>query len=133
MYDVGGGDGLFTVAPAFIGIIFVIILILFIVNAFNGLSQWKKNEESPRLSVPAHVISKRTNVTRHDHLHDPHVHSQSSSYFITWEFDSGDRTEFRISGKEFGLLAEGDMGTLTFQGTRFIDFSRKKHTQEKFD
>ncbi|MFJ7859165.1 DUF2500 domain-containing protein [Peribacillus sp. NPDC097206] len=130
--DVGGGDGLFTAAPVFIGIIFVIILILFIVNVFNGLSQWKENEESPRLSVPAHVISKRTNVTRHNHFHDNDVHSHSSSttYFITCEFDSGDRTEFRISGKEFGLLAEGDIGTLTFQGTRFIDFSRKKQTEE---
>ncbi|KON67744.1 DUF2500 domain-containing protein [Peribacillus butanolivorans] len=130
MYDVGGsGDWLFTVAPIFIGIIFVIIFIVIIVNLFSGLSQWKKNEESPRLSVPAIVKIKRTNVTRNSHLHEHnntvHSHGSSTTYFTTFEFESGDRSEFRISGKEFGVLAEGDIGTLTFQGTRYIDFTRK--------
>ncbi|MFB7642128.1 DUF2500 domain-containing protein [Peribacillus butanolivorans] len=130
MYDVGGsGDWLFTVAPIFIGIIFVIIFIVIIVNLFSGPSQWKKNEEAPRLSVPAIVKIKRTNVTRNSHLHDHntnvHSHGSSTTYFTTFEFESGDRAEFRISGKEFGMLAEGDIGTLTFQGTRYIDFTRK--------
>ncbi|MGG4266976.1 DUF2500 domain-containing protein [Peribacillus simplex] len=128
MYDVGGsGDWIFTGAPAFIGIIFVIIVIMIMVNIFSGLSQWKKNEESPRLSVPAMVKVKRTNIIRNGHVHDHSVHSQSSSttYYITFEFESGDRSEFHVSGKEFGILAEGDVGTLTFQGTRYIEFTRK--------
>ena len=128
MYNDGGsGDLLFTVAPTFIGIIFVIIFVTIIVNSFRGLSQWKKNEESPRLSVPAVVKTKRTNVTRHSHHDSDHAHSHHSSttYFITFEFESGDRSEFRVSAKEYGMLAEGDIGTLTFQGTRYIDFTRK--------
>ena len=48
----------------------------------------------------------------------------STTYFITFEFESEDRLEFRVSDKEFGMLAEGDKGTLTFQGTRHIDFIR---------
>ncbi|MDM5452006.1 DUF2500 domain-containing protein [Peribacillus simplex] len=129
MYDVGGsGDWIFTGAPVFIGIIFVIILIMFIVNLFSGLSQWEKNDKSPRLSVPAMVKVKRTNTIRngHSYNHNNNLHSQSSSttYYITFEFESGDRSEFHISGKMFGILAEGDVGTLTFQGTRYIDFTR---------
>lgn len=132
MYDVGGsGEWIFTGAPVFIGIIFVFIIIMIMVNISSGLGQWKKNEESPRLSVPAMVKVKRTNIIRnghsYDHNHNHHVHSQGSSttYYITFEFESGDRSEFHISGKEFGILAEGDAGTLTFQGTRYIDFTRK--------
>ncbi|MDV7766780.1 DUF2500 domain-containing protein [Peribacillus sp. CSMR9] len=130
MYDVGGsGDWIFTGAPVFIGIIFVIIFIMIIVNVFSGLSQWEKNEKSPRLSVPAMVKVKRTNTIRNGHSygHNNNLHSQSSSttYYITFEFESGDRSEFHISGKKFGILAEGDVGTLTFQGTRYIDFTRK--------
>ncbi|AMM94614.1 hypothetical protein UP17_20815 [Peribacillus simplex] len=129
MYDVGGsGDWIFTGAPVFIGIIFVIILIMIIVNLFSGLSQWEKNDKSPRLSVPAMVKVKRTNTIRngHSYNHNNNLHSQSSSttYYITFEFESGDRSEFHISGKMFGILAEGDVGTLTFQGTRYIDFTR---------
>ena len=68
MYDVGrSGDWLFTIGPTFIGIIFVIIFIGIIVSLFSGLRQWKKNEDSPRLSVPSIVKIKRTNVTRHSH------------------------------------------------------------------
>ena len=131
MYDVGGnGDWLFTVGPIFIGIIFVIIFIGIIVSLFSGLRQWRENEDSPRLSVPAIVKIKRTNVTRHSHHHhhdhNSHSHSSSTTYFITFEFESGDRSEFHVSGKEYGMLAEGDIGTLTFQGTRYIDFTRTK-------
>ncbi|WP_433958254.1 DUF2500 family protein [Cytobacillus horneckiae] len=35
----------------------------------------------------------------------------------------GDRTEFCIPGKDYGLITEGDVGNITFQGTRFIEFS----------
>ena len=38
--------------------------------------------------------------------------------------ESGDRMELRVSGREYGLLAEGDRGQLTFQGTRYLSFVR---------
>ncbi|WP_419881345.1 DUF2500 domain-containing protein [Peribacillus sp. B-H-3] len=132
MFGAGeGGDWLFTAVPIFIGIIFVIIFVGIIFSLFMGLRQWKKNEESPRLSVPAIVKIKRTNVRRHTHHHDQNApsHSSSTSYFITFEFESGDRSEFHVSGKEYGILAEGDTGTLTFQGTRYINYTRKKQIE----
>lgn len=122
-------DWMFSGASDLIGIMFVILFILFIFQLINGLSQWKKNEESPRLAVPAVVKSKRTKVTGHVHTNEQHISSQSSStaYYITFEFEGGDRFEFHLSGKEFGMLAEGDSGTLTFQGTRYLGFARKDH------
>ena len=39
--------------------------------------------------------------------------------------ESGDRMEFAIRGTEYGLLAEGDRGKLTFQGTRYLGFQRQ--------
>lgn len=128
MYDMPGrGDWLFDFGPIFIAIIFIIIVISIIASLFSGLKQWKKNENSPRLTVPAIVKVKRTNVTRRTHHHhdnNHHSHSTSTTYFVTFEFESGDRSEFHVSGKEYGMLAEGDIGKLTFQGTRYLDFSR---------
>ncbi|SFC41149.1 Protein of unknown function [Bacillus sp. OV322] len=132
MFDTGeGGDWLFTAVPIFIGSIAVIVFIIIIAGLFMGLRQWKKNEESPRLSVPAVVKIKRTNVSTDTHHHDQNTpfHSSSTSYFITFEFESGDRSEFHVSGKEYGILAEGDTGTLTFQGTRYINYSREKQIE----
>ncbi|MCH1624299.1 DUF2500 domain-containing protein [Fredinandcohnia quinoae] len=119
------GDAMFTFAPIFIGIIFVIVIGSIIVNAIKGVGQWKKNEESPRLTVPAVVKTKRSDVRRRTNHHDNHHHHSSTTiYYVTFEFDSGDRTEFKISGSEYGQLAEGDSGKLTFQGTRYLGFER---------
>ena len=48
----------------------------------------------------------------------------STSYYITFEFLNGSRTEFLVTDKEYGIIAEGDVGILTFLGTRFISFER---------
>lgn len=53
------------------------------------------------------------------------MHSYNySKYFVTFEFESGDRVEMPVDGSEYGLLVEGDTGKLTFQGTRYLGFSR---------
>ena len=46
-------------------------------------------------------------------------------YYVTFQVESGDRMELSVRGKEYGLLAEGDYGRLTFQGTRYLGFQRK--------
>jgi hypothetical protein len=32
--------------------------------------------------------------------------------------------EFSVYGEEYGMLAEGDEGKLTFQGSRYLGFER---------
>jgi hypothetical protein len=48
----------------------------------------------------------------------------STTYYATFEVESGDRLEFTVSGKEYGMLVEGDIGKLVFQGTRYHSFDR---------
>lgn len=76
----------------------------------------RKNDAAPRLSVEATVVTKRTQV-RGDHAH--------TTYFATFQFESGDRLEMQIPHDRFGYLVEGDIGKLTFQGTRFLEFQRQ--------
>ena len=47
-----------------------------------------------------------------------------TSYYDTFEVESGSRMELAVSGEEYGMLAEGDRGRLTFQGTRYKGFER---------
>ncbi len=131
-YAMGGGDAMFQIVPIFIGIIFVIVIGSILISVFKGVGEWQKNEQSPRLSVPAVVTSKRIDVTKRSNMHhhnDTHHHHSSSThtkYFVTFEFESGDRSEFHVSGKEYGLLSEDDNGVLSFQGTRYLGFERNK-------
>ena len=121
----GFGFGMFQFM---FSLFFILVIGVFVVTAVKGISQWNKNNHSPRLTVPATVIAKRTNVSHHHH----HNHAgtgmghttHSTSYYVTFQVESGDRMELHLAGHEFGLLVEGDQGKLTFQGTRYLGFER---------
>jgi len=108
-------------------IVFVLVIGTFIVTAVKGIGQWNKNNNSPRLTVPATVVSKRTNVTRHHHggANGHHHHHTSTTYYVTFQVESGDCMELHVAGHEYGLLVEGDNGRLTFQGTGYLGFERQ--------
>ena len=106
-------------------IIFVMVFGMIIFQFVTGIGTWHKNNQSPRLSVSATIVAKRENITHHSHanagdLSGTHgYHSTSStSYYVTFQVESGDRMELPVSGREYGMLAEGDIGKLSFQGTR---------------
>lgn len=116
-----------SVFPFLFFIVFGIILIVFVVTFVRGIGEWHKNNNSPRLTVPAKVVSKRTSVSHgHHHSASGHMHTTGSTrYYATFEVESGDRMELALSGSEYGMLAEGDTGKLTFQGTRYLSFERE--------
>lgn len=125
------GDFLFQFGPIFIGIIFIFVIGSILFAIFKGIGQWHKNEQSPRLSVPAIIKAKRTDVSRSSNNDNNSLSSSTyTTYYLTFEFESGDRTEFHVSGKEYGLLSENDTGILNFQGTRFLGFERNSINQE---
>ena len=107
-------------------IVFALVIGTFLFVIISGLLQWNKNNRSPVLTVEAKVVSRRTDVSRRHHRHDnAAMHTSTSTwYYVTFEVESGDRIEFSVSGTEYGLLAEGDEGKLTFRGTRYMRFDR---------
>ena len=119
----GMGFGLFGVMFT---IVFVLVIGTFIVTAVRGIGEWNKNNHSPRLTVPAVVVTKRTNVSHHHGGANNHHHSHTStSYYVTFQVESGDRMELHVTGQEYGMLVEGDNGKLSFQGTRYLGFERQ--------
>jgi len=97
----------------------------------QGILQWNRNNHSPRLTVEALVVTKRTEVSHHRHAnagnhsgaHGYHT-TTSTAYYVTFQVDSGDRVELTVGGADYGQLVEGDRGKLTFQGTRYLGFER---------
>lgn len=125
-FGMGRGFGMmFGLFPILFGIVFLLIIGMFLVTAVRGIGTWKKNNHSPRLDVSAVVVAKRTNVSHHHHGDSSSHMSSSTWYYATFQVESGDRMEFSVSGAEYGLLAEGDRGRLSFQGTRYLSFERE--------
>ena len=103
-------------------LIFFIAFAMIILAFVKGIAEWNKNNHSPRLTVDATVVAKRTNVSHH---HNSNGHSsRSTTYYVTFQVESGDRMELKMNGYEYGMLVEGDKGKLTFQGTRYLGFER---------
>ena len=121
-FGMGGFDLMFSIFPFLFITVFVIVIGTFVVMAVRGVGTWSKNNASPRLTVSAQVVTKRTQVSHHHHQ-DSMSHT-STAYFATFQVESGDRMEFSVSGAEYGMLAEGDQGSLAFQGTRYLGFER---------
>ena len=119
----GFGFGMFQIM---FFIVFGLAISTVLISLIKGVKEWNKNNHSPRLTVPATVVTKRTDITRrrsggtngHHHYHT------STNYYVTFEVESGDRMELHLSGPEYGLLVEGDKGKLSFQGTRYLGFER---------
>lgn len=112
-------DAMFIIVP-------ILIIGVFIFIVVKGVSEWSSNNNSPKLTVPAKMVTKRIR-TSNSHHSDDHMHTTSTtSYYVTFQFESNDRTEFSLSGSEYGMLAEGDTGMLTFQGTRYLEFERNE-------
>ena len=114
----------FSIMQVIMLLVFVLVLGSIIVTLIRGVGEWNKNNQSPKLTVPVTVVAKRSDV--HREIETMHTFT---SYYVTFQVESGDRMEFEISDMEYGMLAEGDRGMLTFQGTRYLSFQRNESAE----
>lgn len=110
----------------------VLFIALFLFILIKAISQQKKNDNSPRLTVYCVIVDKRTETMQHSTpvggdisgAHGFHTMTDTA-YYVIFQVESGDRIELSVSGSEYRQLVEGDQGKLTFQGTRYLGFERK--------
>ena len=99
----------------------VLFFILFFAVIAKNIAQWFKNENSPRLTVPARIVDMQRK-THHHHSGGHHHHTHT--YHVTFEVESGDRMELKVSRNEYGMLVVDDSGRASFQDTRYLGFER---------
>lgn len=122
MIGFGGNSGFgvtFSIMQVIMLLVFVLVLGSIIVTLIRGVGEWNKNNQSPKLTVPVTVVAKRSDV--HREIETMHTFT---SYYVTFQVESGDRMEFEVDGSDYGLLVQGDIGKLSFQGTRYLGFER---------
>lgn len=96
--------GLFdAVFPIVFFLMFVVVIGTFVFIFARSISEWNHNNQSPKLRVNATVVTKREDIR---HMDSDDTISSSTSYFITFQVESGDRIEFHVSGQQYGMLAQ---------------------------
>ncbi|WP_211750147.1 DUF2500 domain-containing protein [Paenibacillus sp. Marseille-Q4541] len=103
-------------------VVFVVILGIIAFSIGKEALQWGKNKKQPVLTVHSRITGRRIQVQQQTNQSEGN--STRTMYYVTFEVESGDRLEFKVGGKDYGLCSEGDQGRLTFQGTRYIGFDR---------
>lgn len=119
-------DSTFDLFTKLFLVVFLVILGIIVAGLVRSGLQWHKNNQSPKLTVPAAVVAKRTEVNSYTTTAGQHAYTNSdTNYYVTFEVRSGDRMELCVSGQTYGMMSENDIGMLTFQGTRFLNFERR--------
>lgn len=121
----------FGSVPLMFRIIPMIVIGVFVYVIGSMLYRWFVNQTSPVQERYAVVVSKRAHASgsmhHHGMNHNGMHHSGShTSYYVTFQFEDGERLELPVGGRDFGVLVEDDTGLLNYQGTRFNDFQRQR-------
>ncbi|MGU3472511.1 DUF2500 domain-containing protein [Paenibacillus sp. D51F] len=125
-------ESIFSTAGTAFTILIAVIAVIIGAGLWKSYSGWSRINGQPQLSVKAAVVSKRSRV-RSRQPYEEGSHQQTlTDYYATFEVESGDRMEFSVTGKDFGLLAEGDVGKLTFRGSRYQGFERDNNRVIQF-
>lgn len=118
-FDSFGMHSMTRMFPIMFFSVFFLVFGFFAFAIITVMRSHRKNNNAPRLTVGAKVVDKRQVHSRGGKDHMGRIW-----YYVTFEVESGDRLELETGEGEYGLLASGDAGMLTFQGTRFLKFER---------
>lgn len=125
-------DLVLDLIPIFFLIMFALFFVVLISTAVKASREKKNNDAALVQEVEAVVTGKRTRVSTavggRDLAGDDYrrgFHSRTTCY-ATLELLSGERLEFQVKDVDYGELVEGDRGTLSFQGTRFLRFQQER-------
>lgn len=101
--------------------IFIVVVGLFIKAIYNSIVEKIYNDSQPILTKNAKISAKRTEMSGGSNT------SVRTAYYATFEFaENKERLELEVYSEDYGLLAEGDSGKLTYQGSRYINFRESR-------
>ncbi|WP_409484426.1 DUF2500 domain-containing protein [Arsenicicoccus dermatophilus] len=116
--DLGGGfASIFAVVPVLVLLGFVVVVGSIVYRAVRYAAATPQTER-------AVCVAKRLRVSGGGSVGD--VRSRAStSYFATFDLADGRRLELQVPERDYGLLAEGDRGTLTWRDVVFTSLMRE--------
>ena len=95
----------------------VVLAIPMVIAVLRVARRWSIEKRSPLDKAEARVVDKRTLVTG--------GRPETQTYYVTFEFPTGQRLELEVPGRDSGVLVVGDQGTLAWQGPRYLGFARE--------
>ncbi len=98
---------------------FALVIGIIVIVAVGIAAYYLYNLAQATVTRKAKIVAKRTAVTQ-----TAGQNSVQTSYYCTFEFEDGQRAEYNVGARQYGLSAEGDRGELDTKGALFWDFRR---------
>ena len=98
-----GFDALFSIL---FPLVFLFVLGMILFTVVGNLRTWSKNNASPRLTVPATVVAKRTNVSRH-HTANAGDMTGAHGYHLLCDLSGGKRRPHGAAAERHGIRPAG--------------------------
>ena len=102
-YEFDDTSPFFWVFLVVVILIFLVVIGIFVYIIVRNVGQWNKNNHSPRLTVNARIVGKRMDINNgHRTRMGGTMYTPSSTwYYVTIQFDSGDRMEFPVNAYKY--------------------------------
>ncbi len=100
-------------------------LVAFIVIVIRRIIRETPKDYASGTTIEATVFSKRTRKKRDPNTlpyDKEYAYAATSFHYITFETTDCRRIELAVNSATYQRLSEGDTGTLTYQGSQYIDF-----------
>ena len=104
-------------------LVMVILSVLF--KAVRKNNQRQKDELCPVITKKARVVRRKI-IIRPNNITAIGVATDTLEGKVVFEAEDGEELEFRLIGKTYRDIIEGDEGMLTYQGSEFISFERNE-------
>lgn len=120
-------QSVFDLIPIFFFLMFAVMFGVIIFTVVKTARERRGNDGASLRRLEARVASKRSRVGRFVQSADGDKVSARgplarSVYHVTFLVQDGGKLELQVSESDYGKLTEGVRGTLSVQGTRYLDF-----------
>jgi len=105
--------------PALFNAVFALVIGLIVIFAVGTAAYYLYNLAQETVTRKVKVVAKRTSFTQ-----ATGQNPAQTTYYCTFEFEDGQRAEYHVGVRQYGLIAEGDRGELDTKGALFWDFRR---------
>lgn len=117
-------ESMFSVFYFIFGLALVYIIGSLLLKAFKSINEKTLNDQSPVLKIPAIVVEKRVQTQNQTHYGDDDNYvSIKNEFIIIFEnIQNSNRLAFEVHEDVYNTIVKDDVGYLTYQRKRFLDF-----------
>lgn len=108
-----------------IGLFFAVVIGGITYQQIQKMRVSARNNTLPILTTSATLVSKRKDIiAQPPGINPKNQIAPSTTFFASFRLPDSQTVEVQVNDVQFATLTEGEVGQITYQGTRFLGFTK---------